>query len=33
MTEFSKPGSGIPTALKIAKTEDQYDVIHTSLVA
>ena len=31
--ELCRLGSGIPTALNIAKNEGQYDVIHASLVA
>ena len=31
--ELCRSGSGIPMALKIAKNEDHYDVIHTSLAA
>ena len=30
--DFCRLGSGILTALKIAKNEDQYDVIHAPLM-
>ena len=31
--ERFRSGSGIPIVLKIAKNEDQYDMIHASLAA